>query len=148
MPLIDAFQHIQQVAGGEQLAEEELRLRIASGDVEAQDRRVTPGEGIDIIPLSPEDLSVRTVCCFPASPSTSATCTARRISATTCCAALTGTASVATISSCAALTCTAYGRSPATQRAEPADAAAHRLRREAAMVLPPKVKKSATPCSL
>ena len=39
--------HIQQVAGGEQLAEEELRLRLESGDVEAQERRVTPGEGID-----------------------------------------------------------------------------------------------------
>jgi hypothetical protein len=55
MPLDDAFQHIQQVAGGEQLAEEELRLRLESGDVEAQERRVTPGEGIDIITLSPED---------------------------------------------------------------------------------------------
>ena len=55
MPLDDAFQHIQQIAGGEQLAEEELRLRLESGDVEAQERRVTPGEGIDIITLSPED---------------------------------------------------------------------------------------------
>jgi hypothetical protein len=55
MPLADAFQHIQQVAGGEQLAEEELRLRLESGDVEAQERRVTLGEGIDIKPLSPED---------------------------------------------------------------------------------------------
>jgi hypothetical protein len=55
MPFDDAFQHIQQVAGGEQLAEEELRLRLESGDVEAQERRVTPGEGIDIKPLSPED---------------------------------------------------------------------------------------------
>ena len=53
--LTDAFQHIQQIAGGEQLAEEDLRLRLESGDVEAQERRVTPGEGIDIIPLSPED---------------------------------------------------------------------------------------------
>ena len=53
--LTDAFQHIQQIVGGEQLAEEDLRLRLESGDVEAQDRRVTPGEGIDIIPLSPED---------------------------------------------------------------------------------------------
>ena len=56
MPLDDAFQHIQQVAGGEQLAEEDLRLRLESGGVEAQERRVTPGEGIDIIPLSPEDV--------------------------------------------------------------------------------------------
>jgi hypothetical protein len=55
MPLTDAFLHIQQAVGGEQLAEEELRLRLESGDVEAQERRVTPGEGIDIIPLSPED---------------------------------------------------------------------------------------------
>ena len=55
MPLTAAFLHIQQVVGGEQLAEEDLRLRLASGDVEAQDRRVIPGEGIDIIPLAPED---------------------------------------------------------------------------------------------
>jgi hypothetical protein len=55
MPLDDVSQHIQQVAGGEQLAEEELRLRLESGDVEAQERRVRPGEGIDIITLSPED---------------------------------------------------------------------------------------------
>jgi hypothetical protein len=55
MPLTAAFLHIQQVVGGEQLAEEDLRLRLASGDVEAQDRWVTPGEGIDIIPLAPED---------------------------------------------------------------------------------------------
>ena len=54
MPLTAAFLHIQQVVAGEQLAEEELRLRLASGDVEAQDRWVTPGEGIDIIPLAPE----------------------------------------------------------------------------------------------
>ena len=55
MPLADAFQHIQQVVGGKQLAEEELRLRLISGVVEAQERRVTPGERIDIIPLAPED---------------------------------------------------------------------------------------------
>ena len=55
MPLTDAFLHIQQVVGGEQLAEEDLRLRLESGDVEVQERRVTPGEGIDIIPLTPED---------------------------------------------------------------------------------------------
>jgi hypothetical protein len=54
MPLIAAFQHTQLVVGAEQLAEEELRLGLASGDIEVQDRHVTPGEGIDIIPLSPE----------------------------------------------------------------------------------------------
>jgi hypothetical protein len=50
-----AFLHIQQVAGGEELAEEELRLRLESGDVEALERRVTPGKGINIIPLAPDD---------------------------------------------------------------------------------------------
>jgi hypothetical protein len=55
MPLADAFLHIQQVVGGEQLAEEDLRLRLVSGDVEVQDRWVTPGEGIDAISLTPED---------------------------------------------------------------------------------------------
>jgi hypothetical protein len=55
MSLTDAFKHIQQIVGEEELAEEELRLRLESGDVEAQERRVTPGEGIDTIPLSPED---------------------------------------------------------------------------------------------
>ena len=55
MPLIPAFLHIQQAIGGERLAEEELRLGLESGDVKAQDRRVTPGEGIDIIPLASED---------------------------------------------------------------------------------------------
>jgi hypothetical protein len=55
MPLADAFQHIQQIVGGAQLAEEDLRLRLKSGEVEVQDRLVTPGEGIDIKPLSPED---------------------------------------------------------------------------------------------
>ena len=95
MPLNAAFLHIQQVVGGEQLAEEELRLRLASGDVEAQDRWVTPGEEIDIIPLAPEDFQNGLL--FPASPSASAPCTARRISVTTCCAALTGTAQLATI---------------------------------------------------
>jgi hypothetical protein len=55
MRLDDAFQHIQQIVGGEQLAEEDLRLRLESGEVEVQDRLVTPGEGIDIKPLSPED---------------------------------------------------------------------------------------------
>ena len=37
------------------MAAEDLRLRLLSGDVEAQDRWVTPGEGIEIIPLRPED---------------------------------------------------------------------------------------------
>jgi hypothetical protein len=55
MPLTDAFQHIQQSVGGEQLAEEDLRLRLELGDVEAQERRVTPGGGIDIILLTSED---------------------------------------------------------------------------------------------
>ncbi|HZZ26124.1 MAG TPA: hypothetical protein VFE60_27820 [Roseiarcus sp.] len=55
MPLADAFQHIQQIVGGAQLAEEDLRLRLESGEVEVQDRLVTPGEGIGIKPLSPED---------------------------------------------------------------------------------------------
>jgi hypothetical protein len=55
MALTAAFLHIQQVAGGEELAEEELRLRLESGDVEALERRVTPGKGIEIIPLAPED---------------------------------------------------------------------------------------------
>jgi hypothetical protein len=36
------------------LAEEALRLRLVSGEVRALDQRVTPGEGIDIIPLAPE----------------------------------------------------------------------------------------------
>jgi hypothetical protein len=55
LPFGAALLHIQQVVGGEELAEEELRLRLESGDVEAQERRVTPGEGIEIIPLTPED---------------------------------------------------------------------------------------------
>jgi hypothetical protein len=55
MPLTAAFLQIQQVVAGEELAEEDLRLRLASGEVEAQDWLVTPGEGIEIIPLAPED---------------------------------------------------------------------------------------------
>jgi hypothetical protein len=55
MPLADAFQHIQQIVGGAQLAEEDLRLRLESGAVEAQERRVTPGKRIDIIALAPDD---------------------------------------------------------------------------------------------
>jgi hypothetical protein len=55
MPLTEAFSHIQQVVGGAELAEEDLRQRLVSADVEAQDRRVTPGKGIDIILLAPED---------------------------------------------------------------------------------------------
>lgn len=54
MPLEAASAHIQQVVGGEHLAAEDLRLRFLSGDVEAQRRRVTPGEGIEIISLTPE----------------------------------------------------------------------------------------------
>ena len=38
MPLTDAFQHVQQIAGGEQLAEEDLRLRLEAGEVEAQEQ--------------------------------------------------------------------------------------------------------------
>jgi hypothetical protein len=55
MPLTDAFLHIQQVVGGEQLAEEDLRLQLVSGAVEAQDRLVTPSGGIETIRLAPED---------------------------------------------------------------------------------------------
>jgi hypothetical protein len=55
MPLTAAFLHIEQVVGGEELAEEDLRLRLVSGDIEAQDRRVTLGGGIEIIPLAPKD---------------------------------------------------------------------------------------------
>jgi hypothetical protein len=55
MPLIAAFLHIQQVAGGEELAEEELRQRLESGDVEALERRVTQGKGTDTITPAPED---------------------------------------------------------------------------------------------
>jgi hypothetical protein len=54
-PLVVAFPHIQRVLGGGQLAAEDLRLRLLSGDVEAQDRWVTPGEGIEIIPLGRKD---------------------------------------------------------------------------------------------
>jgi hypothetical protein len=55
MPAATAFPHIQQVEGEEELAEEALRMRLVSGEVEAQVRRVAPGGGIDIIPLAPED---------------------------------------------------------------------------------------------
>jgi hypothetical protein len=55
MPITAAFLHIQQVVGGDELAEEDLRLRLASGDVDVQDRLVTPGEGIVVRPLAPED---------------------------------------------------------------------------------------------
>jgi hypothetical protein len=55
MPLTAAFLHIQKVLGGEELAEEDLRLRLASGEVRAQDWRVTPRQGFEIIPLAPED---------------------------------------------------------------------------------------------
>jgi hypothetical protein len=59
MPHNEALAHIQQVLGGEQLAAEDLRLRLASGDVKAQERRVTPGKGIEVIPLTPGDLKGR-----------------------------------------------------------------------------------------
>jgi hypothetical protein len=55
IPIIPAFFYIQQVVGGEELAEEDLRLRLEAGDVESLDRRVTKGKGTDIIPLAPED---------------------------------------------------------------------------------------------
>jgi hypothetical protein len=55
MPFTATFLHIQQVVGGEQLAEEDLRLRLVSGDVAAQVRRVAPGGGIETILLTPED---------------------------------------------------------------------------------------------
>jgi hypothetical protein len=55
MPLEAASAHIQQVIGGHQLATEDLRLRLASGDVEAHERRLIPGGGIEVIPLTPED---------------------------------------------------------------------------------------------
>jgi hypothetical protein len=55
IPIIPAFSHIQQVVGGEELAEEYLRQRLEAGDVEALHRRVTQGKGIDTIPLAPED---------------------------------------------------------------------------------------------
>jgi hypothetical protein len=55
MPVAAAFLHIKQVVGGEQLAEEDLRLSLLSGDVEAQGRWVTHGEGINVFPLLPED---------------------------------------------------------------------------------------------
>jgi hypothetical protein len=55
MPLTEAYRHIQKVVGGWQLAAEDLRQRLVSGDVEAQDRLVTRGEGIGIIALTPED---------------------------------------------------------------------------------------------
>ena len=55
MPFTAAFLHIQQVVGGEELAEEDLRLRLVSGEVEAEDRLVTPGAGIEVIPLAPEN---------------------------------------------------------------------------------------------
>ena len=58
MPLSVALPHIQQVVGGHQLATEDLRLRLASGDVEAHERRVIPGGGIEVIPLTPEDFKV------------------------------------------------------------------------------------------
>jgi hypothetical protein len=62
MPINAAFPHLQQVLGGWQLAAADLRLRLVSGDVRAQDRLVTLGEGIEITALPPalfKDLEVR-----------------------------------------------------------------------------------------
>ena len=59
MPVTDAFLHIQQVVGGEELAEEDLRRRLVSGDVEGQDRLVTPGKGINITLLFIEQKTLR-----------------------------------------------------------------------------------------
>jgi hypothetical protein len=113
MPLVDAFLHIQQVVGGEQLAKEELRLRLASGDVEAQDRLVTPGKGIEIIPLAPEDFKGPDSLFFwPVSElQDDLGPVVRHIGFLRRCSAL-----VATTSSCAARTCTAYGRPVARMR--------------------------------
>jgi hypothetical protein len=58
MPHSAASAHIEQVVGEGLVAAEDLRLRILSGDVEAQQRRVTPGAGIEIIPLTPESFKV------------------------------------------------------------------------------------------
>jgi hypothetical protein len=55
MPLTDAFPHIRQLVGGAELAQEDLRLRLASGEVEVQDRLVLPGVGIEVTTLAPEN---------------------------------------------------------------------------------------------
>jgi hypothetical protein len=68
MPHSAASAHIEQVVGDGLLAAEDLRLRLLSGDVEAQDRRVTPGAGTEIIPLTPEDLKGRYVLSFSGIP--------------------------------------------------------------------------------
>ena len=132
MPLTDAFLHIQQVVGGEQLAEEDLRLRLASGDVEAQDRWVTPGEGIDIIPLSPEDFQNGLL--FPRLPERIGSLHREAHLRDNLLRRVDRYRSVATISSCAALTCTAYGRSPVKQRSR----GRRRYRRLGPRVLDPR----------
>jgi hypothetical protein len=68
MPHSAASAHIEHVVGEGLLAAEDLRLRLLSGDVEAQDRRVTPGAGIEIIPLTREDLKGRYVLSFSGIP--------------------------------------------------------------------------------
>jgi hypothetical protein len=68
MPLTAAFQHIQQVVGGEELAEEYLRQRVAAGEVQVQDRQVTRCEGIDIVQLTPEDCVGPYASLFPEAP--------------------------------------------------------------------------------
>jgi hypothetical protein len=55
MPDSAAIAHIQQVVGRRQLAEEDLRVRLESGDVEAQYRWADPGYGINIRPMAPEE---------------------------------------------------------------------------------------------
>ena len=127
--LTAAFLHIQQVVGGEQLAEEDLRLRLASGDVEAQDRRVTPGEGIDIIPLSPEDFQNGLL--FPRLPERIGSLHREAHLRDNLLRRVDRYRSVATISSCAALTCTAYGRSPVKQRSSQQNSRRSNCRRAA-----------------
>ena len=135
MPLIAAFLHIQQVVGGEELAEEDLRLRIASADVEVQDRRVTPGEGIDIILLKPEDFPYGLL--FPRLPENISYLHREAHLRDNLLRRVDRFRSLATISSCAALTCTGYGRSSVPQMSSPQIAAAE-LRRCGPRVSPPR----------
>jgi hypothetical protein len=128
MPVAAAFLHIKQVVGGEQLAEEDLRLSLLSGDVEAQGRWVTHGEGINVFPLLPEDFEGPPALLFwPPSLSCIATPPS--------CAALICSALMATTYSCAALTCTAYGRSPLTQRSRQRNGRRSNCRRRGPRVL-------------